>query len=709
MLSRTIYKYRLITISFLLGLGFWIVDTLLDALLFYPQLSFQQLLVMPPPHEIYVRLAVLILFTLYGGVSNWLSLRNQSIWRNYSLLLKNFPDGAVILYDQDLIIQVAEGSGLSKVGLSSSEMVGNSIHDIIPEETVKLIEPAYRTALDGNSVTVSVPFRERTYRMQTLPIADPSGVISSGMVVTKDITQEIEQEIAYLESERRFRDILETVNLAAVILDLDGNISYCNDYLLEITGYQREEILGKSWFETIIPTEIKEQLKESVFLEAVQTGSVQSHATNPILTREGERRIISWNNIIFRDSRGRIQGTASLGADITEQEVFRQELENIFQMSSDLICVADLTSLTFKHINPSFTTVLGYPEQELLEKPFLDFVHPDDRESTIDIVEKKLELGEKVISFTNRYRCADGSYRWLDWISHPIPEEGMTYAIARDITAKRRTELELHQYRTHLEELVAERTEELKRSNLELKKTGEALQAALEDMEAFVYSVSHDLRAPLRGISGFAEILSRRHRASLNQQGQEYLDFVVQASSRMGQLIDELLNFARLGRKAVRREEIHLPELLEELESDLNAKVKGAGGKITLQNQLPDFESDRALLKQILHNLLDNALTYHQPEVPPEIKVNCRREDSYLLISITDNSIGIPEEHQDKVFDIFQRLHPEEEYPGTGIGLALVRKAAAMLDGAVDLQSTPGQGSQFTVRIPVLEKDTSHE
>ncbi len=709
MVSRTIYKYRLILLSFLLGLGFWLVDTLLDTQIFYPQLSFGQLLLKPPSHEIYIRLSVLMLVTLSGVVSNWLYQRNQSILRNYSTLLKNFPDGAVILYNQDLVIQVAEGSGLVTAGLTGSEMEGNSIQDVFPDETVKLIEPAYRSALNGKAVTITVPFRDRTYRMQTLPIADQSGAITSGMVVTRDITQEIEQEIAYLESERRFREILETVNLVTVILDLDGNISYCNDFLLEITGYQREEVLGKSWFEIFIPPEIKDQLKESVFLKAIQTGSVQSHATNPILTREGERRIISWNNIIFRDRHGQIQGTASLGADITEQEAFRRELENIFQMSSDLICVADLASFTFKHINPSFSTVLGYPEHELLDKPFLDFVHPDDRESTIAVVEEKLSRGEKVISFTNRYRCADGSYRWLDWISHPIAEEGMTYAIARDITARRRTELELHQYRAHLEELVAERTEELQRTNLELQKTGEALQNALEDMEAFIYSVSHDLRAPLRGISGFAEILSRRHRASLNEQGQEYLDFVTQASSRMGLLIDELLNFARLGRKAVRREEIQLPELLEEVKSDLNAKVKETAGKITLLNQLSGFESDRALLKQILHNLLDNALTYHQPGVPPEVQISCWSENTSLLISVTDNGIGIPEEHQEKVFNIFQRLHPEEAYPGTGIGLALVRKAAAMLDGAVELQSAPGQGSQFTVRIPMMEEDNSHE
>jgi PAS domain S-box-containing protein len=709
MLPGTIKKYQLLLISILAGLAFWVVDSALDALFFYPQVTFSQLLIMPPPHEMYVRLTVLAILTLFGAVINWQYQRNQSIWQNYSTVLENFPDGAVLLYDHDLTYLVAEGSGLTQTGLSGAEMVGKAIQEVFPPETVELIKPAYQAALEGQTKTTTVPFQDKVFRMKTLPIRDPSGSISSGLVMTQDITREIEQEIAFLESERRFRDIFETVNLAAVILDLEGNISHCNQYLLEITGYQRDEVIGSSWFENFVPPEYKDQLKESVFLESVRTGSAKTHHINPILTREGERRIISWSNIIFRDLEGNIQGTASLGADITEREAFRRELENIFQMSSDLICVADLETFTFVHINPSFERVLGYPEEELLQSQFLDFVHPDDQDSTVAIVEEKLRLGEKVISFTNRYRCADGSYRWLDWISHPTPEDGMTYAIARDITEKRRTESELHKYRSHLEELVEERTGELLETNLQLRKTGEALQAALVDMEAFMYSVSHDLRAPLRGISGFSHILASRHREALDEQGQEYLDFVVQASTRMGQLIDDLLGYARLGRKAIRHERVEIPDLLRDVESDLNAKLQESGGKITLENQPPEFYSDPALLKQILHNLLDNALTYHRPGDPPQIKISCQFEEANILISISDNGIGIPEEHQDKVFNIFQRLHSEEDYPGTGIGLALVRKAAALLDGEVLLQSKPGEGSQFSIRIPLDEKDGRHE
>lgn len=378
-------------------------------------------------------------------------------------------------------------------------------------------------------------------------------------------------------------------------------------------------------------------------------------------------------------------------------------------MSSDLICVAELDSFHFKKINPAFESVLGYTPREVLDKNFLDFIHPDDVEPTITQVEEILSRGEKVLNFANRYRCKDGSYRWLEWVTNPIPEENLSYSIARDITDQRRIQHELEQYRNHLEELVAVRTDELTTANQELQITSQHLATSNADLESFVYSVSHDLRAPLRGISGFAQILASRHRSDLNEQGKEYLDFVVGASSRMGALIDDLLDYARLGRSAVRNQPVDLHQILKDIQLDLKAKIKSTKGRINLEVPPGGINSDPALLKQILFNLIDNALTYILPNQPPEISINYQIEQDWVRIMVKDNGIGIPEQHHGKVFDIFQRLHPEHEYPGTGIGLALVKKAAALMDGQVNLESTPGQGSIFTITLPQSGKENQNE
>jgi PAS domain S-box-containing protein len=730
-MSDLLKKYQVLIYSGLAGVLFWVFDTVLDVLFYYPGTFLELLILNPPAHEVYVRAAVLILFIGSGILINKTILQSKKTSIQHQILLENFPNGAVLLFDRNLRYQFAEGAGLEAAGLNKTELVGAKVSEVFSGETLESILPAYQAALDGKPTDAVVPFGDRTYRMHTIPVPDQYGTIQSGMVMTQDITTDIEHLKSLQKSEQQFREFLEKVNFIAVILDTGGRILFCNDTLLEISGWTRPEILGQSWFELFIPPEAKAQLKEEVFLDAIQSGEVKTHHINQILTKAGTRRLINWNNIIYRGISGKVTGTASLGLDITEQENFRRELNAFFEMSLDLICIADLENFQFLEINPSFERVLGYTRQDLLEKPFLEFVHPEDREATIAAVEEELKAGKKLFSFVNRYRLQDGSYRWLDWVSYPVPEEGITYAVARDITERRVREAELEKYRLHLEELVDTRTEQLQerveqveklnrgmlnlsedlqKSNQQLSQAAGELSAANEELESFAYSVSHDLRAPLRGISGFAQILAERHRETLNSEGREYLDYILQAGERMNELINDLLQYARLGRKAVRRVPVDCQSILDQVYSDLDQKITRSGAVIQLEKDLPSsFFSDQTILKQILLNLVDNALTYQKSGTVPEIQIRCRTENHDLILEIEDNGLGIPAEHQEKIFDVFQRLHSAEEYPGTGIGLALVRKGVKMLGGNISLTSAPGQGSTFIIHLPLTEKEDNYD
>lgn len=244
---------------------------------------------------------------------------------------------------------------------------------------------------------------------------------------------------------------------------------------------------------------------------------------------------------------------------------------------------------------------------------------------------------------------------------------------------------QIRQHNTELEKRVKERTIQLEHLNREL--------------ELFSYSVSHDLRAPLRAIQGFAEIIVRRHRESLNEEGRRYFDHIVTASEQMNQLIIDLLDYARLGRQRIRLEAMSMQAVLVEIMESFENQIAETGAQIHLPDDLPHVLGDKTLLKRIFANLLQNALIYHQPGIPPHIDISYSLEPGYSVIRVTDNGIGIPAEFQEKIFNIFQRLHNQDQYPGTGIGLAIVRRSVELLNGSVWVESFNNVGSTFYVRF----------
>ncbi|HJW01801.1 MAG TPA: ATP-binding protein [Azospira sp.] len=245
--------------------------------------------------------------------------------------------------------------------------------------------------------------------------------------------------------------------------------------------------------------------------------------------------------------------------------------------------------------------------------------------------------------------------------------------------------------------------------NRELEQRAARLEAANRDLEAFSYSVSHDLKAPLRAVAGFAQIIDRRYRQELPTEGQHYLDNIVVAAQRMGQLIEDLLHYSRLGRQAVRCEATPLAPLLARIQEKFSQTLEQYQAHLDIALPLATPLGNATLLEQILSNLIENAIIYQPAGQAPRLGVSSEREGDWVLLRVTDNGIGIPPEYREKVFEVFQRLHGEDTYPGTGIGLAIVRKSAQLMGGEVSLDSPVDGGSTFTLRLPAPPEGNAHD
>jgi len=350
---------------------------------------------------------------------------------------------------------------------------------------------------------------------------------------------------------------------------------------------------------------------------------------------------------------------------VAERKRAEEELSRFFTVSLDLFCIAGFDGY-FKRLNPAWERTLGFTPVELLARPYLEFVHPDDRESTLAEA-RKISAGADTISFENRYRCKDGSYRWLLWKSTPVAGQHLVYAAARDITERKKQEASVQEINAQLE-------------------------AANKELEAFTYSVSHDLRAPLRHIDGFARILREDYGPQLDATAQHYLDRVQQGAGQMGQLIEDLLAFSRAARQEVRRQSVSLQRLVEDVQQALDTGGRSIDWRI---GRLPSAPCDPVLMKQVFLNLLANAVKFTRPRQPAVIEVGAEQQNGEQVVFVRDNGVGFPMKYADKLFGVFQRLHRQEDFEGTGVGLAIVQRILHKHGGRVWAEAELDQGATF--------------
>ena len=360
------------------------------------------------------------------------------------------------------------------------------------------------------------------------------------------------------------------------------------------------------------------------------------------------------------------------------------DIDRFFDLSLDMLCIANAEGY-FIRLSPAFTRTLGWSLEELMSRPFLEFVHPDDRASTLLEVERQIGRGEPVLEFQNRYRHQDGSWRLLSWKSSPHTD-GSLYAIARDVTDREEAAQALRRSHEELEHRVQERTAELQQRN--------------RDLETLLYVSSHDLREPLRSISNFSQLVRERYGDRLDAKGIDYIDRVIRAAQRMDQLMEDLLTLSRAQRLEMPYEEVRGDDLVRAALTQLDETIRRTGAHVRVAAEFPSFRVNKTWVTQALYNLIANALKFHQPGAVPEIDLAPYRlmEDATPKVGLVvrDRGPGVAPDQAQRIFQLFQRA-VGREVSGTGAGLAIVQQVAQRHGGRAWVQPREGGGSEFVL------------
>ncbi|MGH7979342.1 MAG: sensor histidine kinase, partial [Limisphaerales bacterium] len=504
----------------------------------------------------------------------------------------------------------------------------------------------------------------------------------------RDLKRRAKAETALQQNEERFRLMISAVRDYAIVrLDPDGRIASWNEGAQRIKGYTANEIVGQH-FSKFYPPEARQSGQPQRLL-MLATDKGQAGETGWRVRKDGSRFWADVTIAAIRNPQGDLLGYVKVTRDLTERksaEEIREERDRYFDLSRELICVLGFDGY-LKTINPSWKWTLGLPTDELQGRPFIELVHPEDRTATEAEVEK-LKLGGETIYFENRLRAKDNTWRWFAWTAAAALPQKVIYGTGRDITERK---------------LAQERIEKL---NEDLQRHSLRLEGANKELEAFSYSVSHDLRAPLRHIDGFVKMLIKQSHAQLDERGKRYLDIICDSAQKMGTLIDELLVFSRMSRAELRRSKVSTEALVHEAVQGLETEIndRRIDWKIAA---LPEVEADPAMLQQVWVNLISNAVKYTRPRDPAKIEIGCADStNGEYVFYVQDNGVGFDMQYAHKLFGVFQRLHRPEEFEGSGIGLANVSRIVHRHGGRVWAEGKPDAGATFYFSLPKNSTET---
>ena len=502
------------------------------------------------------------------------------------------------------------------------------------------------------------------------------------------VNERTEELHAYMDETR---DLYENAPCGYHSVDANGKFVRINNTELTWVGYNRDEVIGKMGTVDFLTPASLETYK-SIFTVLMKQGEI-SNIEFEYKRKDGSTFFVSLNATAIYDADNKFIMSRSTLFDITDRKLAEEalriktsEIENFFNVALDLLCIAD-TSGNFIRVNKAWENILGYSTSELEHRQFLEFVHPEDMQPTLDAM-SELSDQHPILKFINRYKTKEGSYRFIEW--HSVPVGNFIYAAARDITDRKQDEEAL--------------------SNA--KKEAEAANQAKSE---FLANMSHEIRTPMNAVLGYTELLAS---TLIDQTQKDYINSIKSSGRSLLTLINDILDLSKIeaGKLELEYDFIDTYSFFSEFEKIFSLKVseKGLNFILDIASGTPHgVYIDEARVRQIVFNLIGNAIKFtsegqitlkvfiENPQV-----VNYSKEKSEelidLIIEVIDTGIGISKELQEAIFEPFVQERDYKHYGGTGLGLAITRRLTLLMDGTINLQSKLGKGSTFTVRIPEI-------
>lgn len=526
---------------------------------------------------------------------------------------------------------------------------------------------------------------------------DAEGKVTAISGVLLDITVQKEAQIAQRE-QAEFQRLFYELPLIGMAISSPDSTHWLqvNDRLCEILGYPREELLKLTWAEMTPQPDLDQNLERLQHMKDGRTDSYQMH-----------KRFLRWDGSVVhteihvravRNADGSLKHLFSIIQDITERLQTSRALSEQKGLLEQAEAMAGLGSWLYdsktRHIWWSRQMYHNMGRDDALGPPadlaaYLDCIHPEDRERVARFM-RALPASRTRLHAEFRRHPDLGPERWFRGSMECRPHadgRGRHYSgTLLDITQIKQAQTNLERINARLEQRVAERTEQLSVANREL--------------EAFSYTVSHDLKAPLRGIDGYSQLLQEEHGDRLDEEGRQFVQRIRRGVHQMGALISDLLAYSRMERRTMEQQAVELQPVLDHVLEAHAADISAARTELAMQIEPMTLQLDREGLSVALRNLVGNAIKFSKSQPQPRVEIGSRREAGRCLLWVRDNGVGFDMKYHDRIFGIFQRLQRAEDYAGTGVGLALVAKAVQRMGGRVWAESAPGEGATFYLEFP---------
>jgi PAS domain S-box-containing protein len=578
------------------------------------------------------------------------------------------------------------------------QMLGYFASDLRQMSLADLVHPSDRPRLKSWIATFPASVLSQSQKEYALIRQDGSEMIATIRVaLVRDAAEKALQLVATIEdiTERKrsqeqlllLSKAVESASDAIAITDSYGRSTYHNPAFIELFGFSASDLAAVGGPQVLYrDASVAAEVFDTIFREGSWQGEVE------MLSTQGVTRQIFLRVDAIQDATGEIIARVGVYRDITDRKQAIDALaesEERFRTLADtapvLIWLADPHG-NYTFFNQTWLEFTGRKIEQEQGQGWMSQIHPDDFQHCLREYLNAIEQSEP-FRLLYRLRRKDGEYRWLLNTGVPCKTPGGNLAgyigSCIDISDRKK-----------LEEELAERAKQLEQSNAEL--------------EQFAYVASHDLQEPLRTIASYTQLLARRYEGQLDEKADKYIHYVVDGAQRMQTLIDDLLKYSRVSTSRQELQPVDCQEILEQAIGHLKVAIRQAGAEVSLDPtcpRLPVVLGDATQLLQLFQNLISNGIKYRQPEVKPVVQIAAKPSQfknsvGCWLFAVKDNGIGIDPQHRDRIFLIFQRLHTRNEYPGTGIGLAVCHKIVERHQGQIWVESQLGQGATFYFTLP---------